>query len=85
MSCEEIQQSLSLYVDDRLTLPARAVFDSHLDECPVCREELFELRSTVRALAQIVRPVPPPELIPSITDALFIEAAALARQNDLST
>src|SRR3982750_3295146 len=80
MSCEEIQQALSLYVDDELTLPIRAECDAHMEVCPVCREEMVQLRSMTRGLAQLARPVPPPELTSSITDALIIEAAARARQ-----
>ncbi|HMF55732.1 MAG TPA: zf-HC2 domain-containing protein [Pyrinomonadaceae bacterium] len=79
MSCEEIQQELSLYVDDELTEPARAACDAHIEVCPVCREELAQLRLMTRGLAQLARPVPPLELIPAITDALIIEAAARRR------
>ncbi|HEX8774816.1 MAG TPA: zf-HC2 domain-containing protein [Pyrinomonadaceae bacterium] len=79
MSCEETQQALSSYLDDMLALPARALCDRHLDECPVCRAQLSEMRSLTRRLAVLSRPVPPPSLAASITDALAIEAAALRR------
>jgi hypothetical protein len=80
MSCQETQQSLSLYVDDALARPAREACDEHLRECPVCRAELAELRAVSRALGALTRPLPPADLASSITDALEIEAAALARQ-----
>ncbi|HEX7998505.1 MAG TPA: zf-HC2 domain-containing protein [Pyrinomonadaceae bacterium] len=80
MSCEEILQELSLYVDDELALPARVAVDEHLQRCPVCREHLFELRAMTRNLSQLMRPITPPELAPSISYALMIEAAARARQ-----
>ncbi|HYE65018.1 MAG TPA: zf-HC2 domain-containing protein [Pyrinomonadaceae bacterium] len=80
MSCEEAQQILSLYVDDELTLHARAACDEHLGQCPVCRAQLAELRSIRRSLVMLERPVPPPDLISSISDALMIEAAARQRQ-----
>jgi hypothetical protein len=80
MSCQETQQSLSLYVDDQLALPVRAACDEHLRECPVCRTELAEMRAISRGLATLARPVPPPDLASSISDALEIEAAALKRQ-----
>ncbi|MGH9905830.1 MAG: anti-sigma factor family protein [Pyrinomonadaceae bacterium] len=76
MSCEEIKQSLSSYVDDLLTLPARVAVDEHLNSCPVCRDEVVELRAITRGLAMLSRPVPPADLVSSITDALMIEAAA---------
>jgi Putative zinc-finger len=80
MSCQETQQSLSLYVDDQLALPVRAACDEHLRECPVCRAELAEIRAISRSLATLARPVPPANLASSISDALQIEAAARERQ-----
>jgi hypothetical protein len=80
MSCQETQQTLSLYVDDQLALPVRAACDEHLRGCPVCRGELAEMRAISRGLAALTRPVPSPRLAASISDALSIEAAARARQ-----
>jgi hypothetical protein len=80
MSCQETQQSLSLYVDDQLALPVRAACDEHLRQCPVCRAQLAEMRAISRGLATMVRPKPPSELESSICDALRIEATLRARQ-----
>ena len=76
MTCEETTQSLSLYVDDGVSLPARVAIDEHLDRCPVCRSEAAELRSLTRSLKSMTRPTVPGELAESITDLLTIEAAA---------
>ena len=76
MLCEETRQSLSLYVDDCVSLPARVGIDEHLDRCPVCRAEVAELRSLTRGLGLLSRPVPPADLAANISDALYIEAAA---------
>ncbi|MGH9968062.1 MAG: anti-sigma factor family protein [Pyrinomonadaceae bacterium] len=84
MSCEEIQQSLSFYVDDVLTLPARVAVDEHLDKCPVCRDEVIELRGLTRGLSMLARPVVPDDLAASITDALLIEAAARRQSPHIS-
>jgi hypothetical protein len=84
MTCEETQQAFSLYVDDRLALPARAAFDQHLQQCPVCRARLSETQAVVRELASMARPVPPPDLAFSISSAIHIEAAARQRQPALS-
>lgn len=80
MSCEETQQALSSYLDDALALPVRVACDRHLDECPVCRAQLTELRALTRRLAALSRPTPPPDLELAISDALAIEAAALRRE-----
>lgn len=76
MSCEETRQTLSLYVDDGVSLPARVAIDEHLDRCPVCRAEVAELRALTRSLSLMTRPAPPEDLVVSITDLLAIEAAA---------
>ncbi len=76
MLCEEARQSLSSYVDDALTLPARVGVDEHLNRCPVCRAELVELRAFTRELRMMARPVPPSDLVSTINNALMIEAAA---------
>ena len=76
MTCEETRQSLSLYVDDCVSLPARVAIDEHMDRCPVCRSEVAELRSLTRSLKMMARPTPPPYLAETISDLLTIEAAA---------
>ena len=76
MSCEETKQSLSGYIDDVLSPSARVAIDKHLDQCPVCRAELAEMRSLSRRLSRLLRANPPADLLSSITDALVIEAAA---------
>jgi hypothetical protein len=68
-----------LYVDDRLTAPARADCDEHLRQCPVCRAQMTELRSLTRSLARLERPQAPQDLASSISMRLSIEAAAQQR------
>jgi hypothetical protein len=76
MLCEETKQSLSLYIDDCVSLPTRMAIDEHVDRCPVCRDEVAQLRSLTRQLTNLARPVPPADLTSFITDRLVIEAAA---------
>ena len=82
MSCDEIQQSLSLYADDGLAPDARELCYQHLEVCPVCRARLAEMRSIRSSLAMLSRPSPPDDLAPSINKALVAAAAAeRARRN----
>ena len=76
MSCEDIQESLSLYCDDGLAPDARASCYQHLEVCPVCRARLAELRSIRQSLAMLPRPSVPADLVPAINHALNAEAAA---------
>ena len=75
MSCNEIQKSLSLYVDDGLRPDERDACYRHLEVCPVCRARLLEMRSIRGSLAMLAQPAPPLDLIPSINRAVFAEAA----------
>ena len=80
MLCEETRQSLSQYVDDCVSLPARVAIDEHLDRCPVCRDEAIELRALQRRLGLLTPPTPPSDLAANISNALAIEAAAQRQQ-----
>jgi hypothetical protein len=84
MSCEDIQESLSLYCDGGLDQEARATCYQHLEVCPVCREHLVELRSIRRSLAMLPRPSVPAGLVPAINHALIAEAAARDDRKDVT-
>jgi hypothetical protein len=82
MSCDEIQESLSLFCDNGLTEDERVQCDRHLEICPVCRAHVAELRVLRLRLASLERPAPPSDLAPVINQALAAEAAAQrARRN----
>lgn len=75
MKCDDIQQSLSLYVDDGLTPEVRLACYQHLEVCPVCREHVVELRKLRSGLAMLSTPAPPANLVSSINLAVAAEAA----------
>ena len=50
MNCDEIQESLSLYCDDGLADDERTRCDRHLEVCPVCRDELAQIRGWNRRM-----------------------------------
>lgn len=77
MSCDEIQESLSLYCDDGLADEERARCDRHLEVCPVCRAHVADLRSLRLSLSTMPRPAVPPGLIPVIQNAVRAEAFVL--------
>ncbi len=79
LSCDEIQRTISSYIDDALALPVRAACERHLEQCPLCRAQVAEARLLTRRLSSLKRPVAPPDLASSISDALAIEAGALRR------
>jgi hypothetical protein len=76
MVCKDVKQSLSAYIDDAVTLPARVALEEHLESCPVCRDQVVNLRSLTRGLAGLSVPIPSADLATTISNALMIEAAA---------
>ena len=84
MSCDEIQEWLSLYFDDGINEGERAACDTHLNVCPVCRAQLAELRSISRHLRLLAPATEPPDLVGSINEALR-ESAATRRRRELET
>ncbi|MEK6335321.1 MAG: zf-HC2 domain-containing protein [Acidobacteriota bacterium] len=84
MSCDEIQKSLSLYVDDGVTAEVRKLSYQHLEVCPVCRAHVAELREIRHGLAMLSRPSPPADLVPSINKALAVAASAQRARRNLT-
>jgi hypothetical protein len=72
----EIQQeNVGAYLLGALSEHEEAAFLGHLDECPVCSDEVERLRPAVDALPRSVTPVdPPPDLKSSIMAVVEAEA-----------
>ena len=85
MNCDAIQYSLSLYVDDGLTVEERNICYRHLEVCPVCRAHVDQLRSVRSALAVLSKPAVPPEMVPAINTALAVKAAELRARRNAAT
>ena len=78
MNCQETQRAFSPYIDGELAWPELAAIDSHLELCPVCRDQLAQTRALVSGLRSVRRPAAPQDLTASISGALQIERAARA-------
>jgi len=48
MSCQELVELVTDYLEGALDPDDRARFDAHLDECAGCRAYLAQMRSTLR-------------------------------------
>jgi hypothetical protein len=85
MNCDAVEHLLSLYVDDGLTSDERAVCYEHLEVCPVCRARVGELRNVRTGLARLLKPVPPPDLVPAINAALAMKASEVRAHRNATT
>ncbi|HXT61630.1 MAG TPA: zf-HC2 domain-containing protein [Pyrinomonadaceae bacterium] len=73
MQCDEIQELLSLYCDDGLAEDERTRCDGHLEVCPVCRDEVSQLRALRLRLAAMPSALAPANLVPVIQNAMRAE------------
>jgi anti-sigma factor RsiW len=78
------QESIGAYVLGALDDSELRAFEHHLDECPVCRDEVERLRPAVEALPRsVVQMTPPPSLKNSLMEAVEAEAPSPARRPSL--
>jgi len=48
LTCRELVELVTDYLEDSLPARERARFDAHLEECAACRAYLDQMRTTVR-------------------------------------
>ncbi len=69
MTCRELVEVVTDYLEDALPDDDRARLEAHLDECPYCVAYVAQVRKTVELLGEL-----PPALIPMRTQAALLEA-----------
>jgi anti-sigma factor RsiW len=53
MTCRELVELVTEYLDGALSAPDRRRFEDHLADCPGCRTYLQQMQQTVRTLGQL--------------------------------
>jgi anti-sigma factor RsiW len=53
MSCRELVDVITAYVEGTLPAPDRERFEAHLDHCPHCRNYLEQMRETIATLGSL--------------------------------
>ena len=56
MKCENLQLNLPIYFDDVLDEAERAEVETHLAQCPLCRQKLADFQSMRNSLHNLARP-----------------------------
>ncbi len=74
MSCDEIREKLSLYLEGELPGPEREALDRHLAACAACTETLSLLREVAAGLSRVEEVEPPPHLARKIQSAIAEKA-----------
>jgi anti-sigma factor RsiW len=67
ITCRQMVELVSDYLEGKLDAPARERFDEHLAVCPDCQEYVEQVRETVRALGRL----PEEALSPTARDELL--------------
>ncbi|MGI6620693.1 MAG: DUF4349 domain-containing protein [Bacillota bacterium] len=85
MTCREVAELLSSYLDDELDPEAHGLVEAHLQTCRHCNAVLEELRQVKSALQSLPVLEPPPELHARIMGAVAGAQAAQAEVEELET
>jgi anti-sigma factor RsiW len=67
LSCQELVELVTAYLDGELPAPERARFDAHLGECGGCRAYVEQIRETIRLTGKLREE----SLSPEARDALL--------------
>jgi anti-sigma factor (TIGR02949 family) len=68
MTCQELSEIVTDYLEGAMTASDRARFDRHLTLCPECRRYVDQMKQTVTALGRV-----PDEPIPAEIEAKLLE------------
>ncbi len=60
LSCKELVELVTDYVEDRLAAEARSRFEMHLAYCGSCRVYLEQIRTTIRLAGRLTEETLPP-------------------------
>jgi anti-sigma factor RsiW len=67
LTCQELVELVTDYLEDRLDPIRRAQFEAHIEICPGCDAYLEQMRATLRAAGRL----PEEQLSPQARDALL--------------
>lgn len=68
MTCEELSEIVTEYLEGAMPAADRMAFDRHIAVCPECRRYLEQMRQVVETLGRL-----PPEPIPPAVEARLLE------------
>lgn len=63
LTCKELVELVTDYLENALSESDRTRFDAHLSDCPFCHIYLDQMRQTIRAAGQLHEEAIPPEAL----------------------
>jgi len=79
MECKDIQKRLSAYIEKAVTPKQKAAIDAHLKQCKRCRQDLADLKRTIKYVQQLKDVEPPAWLAQRVMARVRSEAEAKQR------
>ncbi|QUL98076.1 MAG: DUF4349 domain-containing protein [Candidatus Fermentithermobacillus carboniphilus] len=73
MTCREVKELLSSFVDQELAEEERRLVEEHVKDCADCQRDLTEIRNLKRALQSLPEVEPPAELHQMVMSAIKAE------------
>jgi len=70
LSCQELVELCTDYLEDALSPEARAQFEAHLEECANCQHYLDQMRATIELTGSLTLESISPEAERTLLDAL---------------
>jgi anti-sigma factor RsiW len=69
LTCQELVELVTEYLEDRLSLDERMRFEDHLAVCGPCRSHLQQMRETVRLSGELTEETISPRARDALLDA----------------
>ncbi len=79
MDCKDIQKMLSAYIDKAVSSQQKAAIDAHLKQCKRCKQDLADLKRTIKYVQQLEEVEPPRWLEQRVMARVRAEAEAKQR------
>jgi len=74
MECREIKKRLSAYLEKAVSPQQKALIDEHLKKCKGCRQDLADLKKTIKYVQRLEEVEPPPWLAQKVMARVREEA-----------
>jgi hypothetical protein len=70
VACKDYEQLIDKYLEGLVTKEEKLDLEKHMEMCPDCRKEVFELRQIIKAANSLEQIDLPPEFAPSLMEKL---------------
>lgn len=84
MNCNEVNDNLSLYIDDELSEEEKKSMDEHIKNCLDCSKELEEYKKIIQALRELPDEEPPAGYCKRLNEKLLkIKSEEIKEENEM--